>query len=112
MVSRLRSLWLYIRKHQSLTAVIIIVLTVFALLVRIFGWDWTGFNGGYNQIMTTSVNQGTTITMVRPPERTLWDLLQLLIVPVMLAIGGFWLNQMQKSRDEKATEQRDKSSEH
>jgi len=33
--------------------------------------------------------------------KTLWDWLQLLIVPIILAIGGFWLNQMQKSREQR-----------
>ncbi len=38
--------------------------------------------------------------------KTLWDWLQLLVVPIILAIGGFWLNQLQKSREERTTEQR------
>ncbi len=42
--------------------------------------------------------------------KTLWDWMQILLVPLMLAIGGliggFWFNQIQKNRDERATEQR------
>jgi len=46
-------------------------------------WSWTGFSA-----------------------KTLWDWLQLLFVPIILAIGGFWLNRIQKSREERTTEQR------
>src|SRR6266487_3259812 len=38
--------------------------------------------------------------------KNLWDWLQLLIVPAALAIGGFWLNQIQKDREEQAADER------
>lgn len=41
--------------------------------------------------------------------KTLWDWLQLLIIPLMFAIGGFWFSQIPKSRDERATKQRDRT---
>ena len=34
---------------------------------------------------------------------------KLLLVPFMLAICGFWLNRIQKNREERAIEQRDKT---
>lgn len=43
---------------------------------------------------------------MKPAGKTLWDWLQLLIVPLVLALGAFWLNQIQKDRDQKAAEQR------
>jgi Pentapeptide repeats (8 copies) len=52
---------------------------------------------------------GYRVTWTDFPTKTLWDWMQLLLVPLMLAIGGFWLNQIQKSRDERAIEQRDKT---
>jgi uncharacterized protein YjbI with pentapeptide repeats len=58
----------------------------------LFGLDWTGFNGGYNQITTTSTNHGTTTATVKPPGKTLWDWLQLLIIPVVLAVGALLFN--------------------
>ncbi len=71
----------------------------------------TGFDG-YNKISTatdySSSPPKVTTTIEYQPGKTLWDWLQLLIVPLVLAIGGFWLNQIQKSREEKATEQRTK----
>ena len=97
------------RKNKQLlitvTVVIIVLIVAFALAVYKFGWDWIGFNGGYGQITTTSTSQGTTTAKVKPPGKTLWDLLQLLIVPIVLAVGGFWLNQIQKSREQRTTQQ-------
>ena len=37
--------------------------------------------------------------------KTGWDWLQLLIIPIILAIGGFWLNQVQKRREERITQE-------
>jgi hypothetical protein len=103
-----RWLWKYIKQHPLLTRGIIIALIVFSLAVWVFGWDWTGLNGGYSQSTTTSTSHGTIITTEKPPGKTLWDVLQLLIVPILLVVGGSWLNQIQKTREENTTEQRAK----
>ena len=92
-----------------LVAIVAVVAFIFA--VRTFGWDWTGFTAGASQITTTSTSHGTTTAIVKPAGKTLWDWLQLLIVPLVLTVGAFWLNQIQKSREEKTTEQRAKSEE-
>src|SRR6266516_2082501 len=92
----LPSWWQNIRQHRYIFIggiVGLLVLAAFALAVMLFDWDWTGF---------TSMTGPT----VHPneqyrPAKTLWDVLQLLIVPVILAIGGFWLSQIQKDREQK-----------
>src|SRR5205814_6671660 len=43
---------------------------------------------------------------VLPSAKTLWEWLQLLIIPLVLAVGGFWFSQIQKDREQKAAEQR------
>jgi hypothetical protein len=48
-----------------------------------FEWKWTGF-----------------------PKRTPWDWLDLLIIPVVLAIGGYWFNRQQQSREFAIAERR------
>jgi hypothetical protein len=85
--------------------VIIVILIAFTLAVYSFGWDWLGFNGGVSKV--TKAPQGTIIEY--SPGKTLWDWMQLLIVPIVLAVGGFWLNQIQKSREESTTERRAKA---
>lgn len=92
-------------QQHPFVAIDIIVLSIaflaFALAVRWFGWNWTGFNRYIGPELKPNQQYRS--------EKTLWDWLQLLVIPLMLAIGGFWLNQIQKSRDERATEQRDKT---
>src|SRR5437667_11243925 len=100
--------WQKVRKHRLLTIGIIVALIAFTLAVWMFGWDWTGFNGGYSQITTTSTSHGTTTATVKPPGKNIWDWLQLLIIPFLLAGGGLWFNHIQKSREEKNTAERTK----
>jgi Pentapeptide repeats (8 copies) len=64
-----------------------VVAVLFAAIV-VFGgyyfeWKWTGF-----------------------PKRTPWDWLDLLIIPVVLAIVGYWFNRQQQSREFAIAEQR------
>jgi flagellar basal body-associated protein FliL len=66
---------------------IVVVAVLFAAIV-VFGgyyfeWKWTGF-----------------------PKRTPWDWTDLLIVPVVLAIGGYWFTSSQNQATQAAAEQR------
>jgi hypothetical protein len=47
-----------------------------------FGWKWTGF------VKDASFH-----------KRTLWDWLQLLIIPAVLAGGGLWFNRQQREQE-------------
>jgi flagellar basal body-associated protein FliL len=78
------------------TIIILVVLIAFALAVFLFGWDWTGLGPYTPPTKNNNFQRG----------KTLWDWLQLLIVPIMLVIGGFWLNQIQKSREEESAKKR------
>jgi hypothetical protein len=66
--------------------VVLLALLVLIILGYILDWPWVGLRGV-----------------------TLYSWLQLLIIPIVLAIGGFWFNQIQKDREQKATEQRAKT---
>ena len=55
----------------------------------LFKWHWTG-------LPRTNVPSNTQ------PGKTLWDWLDLLIVPAVLAIGGYWFNSQQNARRAKA----------
>jgi ABC-type nickel/cobalt efflux system permease component RcnA len=114
MRARLRSRWQKMKdsvtSYQTMTALVIVwyvmvveeikplmkplvIIAIIALSVGLvlfvhigYGLTWTGFS-----------------------TKTLWDWMQILLVPLMLAIGGFWFSQVQKSRDERAAAQRDKT---
>jgi hypothetical protein len=49
----------------------------------LFGWKWTGL-----------------------PKRTLWDWLQLLIIPGVLAGGGLWFNRQQREQELQTADRR------
>ena len=55
MGAKFRSWWQQIKQHPFIVAGIIVVLfalIAFTFAVITFGWDWTGFNGGYSKITT------------------------------------------------------------
>src|SRR6266849_2526600 len=73
MVSKLRSWWQKTSKTLDAvimsSLVILLVLLVLIILGYIFNWPWTDIHG-----------------------RTLYDWLQLLIIPAVLAVGGYLFN--------------------
>ncbi len=91
MISKMHSWWKNI-KQQPLAAAVIIIVGVLgiALIVIIFlgywlNWDWTGL-GPYNPpTKDNSFQRG----------KTLWDWLQLLIIPLVIAAGTLWFNARQ-----------------
>ena len=88
MGARFRWLWQQIKQHRvTILVVAIILIVAISLIIVGYRFDWTGFNGNNKS------------------GKTLWDWMQLLIIPIMFAIGGFWLNQIQKSREQRTTQQ-------
>src|SRR6266567_8757573 len=109
MSAKLRSWWEQIKQRRVAIGIVGIVLAVgIALIIAGYWFDWAGFNG-YNQVTITHIISGpsagtVTRTEAYQPGKSLWDWLQLAIIPVALAIAGFWLNRIQKDRDQKAEE--------
>lgn len=60
-----------------MTVAVISLIALFVFGVLRFGWGWTGF-----------------------PTKTLWDLMELLIVPAVLAFGAFWFNREQRNSEQ------------
>ncbi len=84
-----------------------IVLVILGVLVAIgYRLEWTGFGDSVREV-------GKDKDLRR--AKTLWDWMQLLVVPAALAIGGFWLtHRAQKQRDkenEDAQKRRDAENE-
>jgi Pentapeptide repeats (8 copies) len=92
-------LWWQRIKHPVRLAVIIgatmlgIALLVVLVLGYIFNWSWTGLGPYIPPTKDSNFLRG----------KTLWDWLQLLIVPLVLAVGGFWLSQMQKTTEQRSS---------
>jgi Pentapeptide repeats (8 copies) len=94
MIARFRSWWQNIKLHRVaigvVTIVLVVVIVVIALIIAVVLSNATGFNG-YNKVTIAhtinGTNAGTVIrTEEQQPGKTLWDWLQLLIIPLVLAI--------------------------
>jgi hypothetical protein len=59
----------------------------------LLGWDWTGFSA-------TTTNPPAPLAPEYRPARTLWDWLELLIVPVVLAIVAFMFNRAERRNEQ------------
>jgi Pentapeptide repeats (8 copies) len=109
MGNMLRDEWQKIKQHRIAIKITTLILLI-AILLIVMGYhiDGIGFNGGTSVTIATTTGSTASITRtVNPqPGKTLWDWLQLLIIPVVLAIGGFWLNQIQSSREERTMARR------
>jgi uncharacterized protein YjbI with pentapeptide repeats len=105
MRARLYSWWQ--KKTKPLDAVItsfitvLITLTILSILGYLFHWDWTGLP------QYTSPPHPNNINFL--PGKTLWDWLQLLIIPAVLAIGGYLFNYTASRNEREATKQRDQT---
>lgn len=117
MGARFRSRWQKIRKPLEIAVVstlpvIVVVLFVLIILGYIFHWDWTGLNG-YNNVLTateiTASPQKITRTIAYQPGKTLWDWLQLLIIPAVLAVGGYVFNYTISKNEQQSTQVRDQT---
>jgi uncharacterized protein YjbI with pentapeptide repeats len=87
-----RSWWQKIKQHLiTILIVAIILVVVIALIIVGYRLDWTGFNGSNKS------------------GKTLWDWLQLLIIPAVLAITALLFNMATSRNEQRLTIQRDKT---
>src|SRR5258708_2520736 len=90
MAAGFRSWWENIRKPRDavLITLLVVLITLFVviLLGYTFHWDWTGLS-----------------------QKTLWDWLQLLIIPAVLAVGGYLFIYTASRNEQRATDQRAQS---
>src|SRR5688572_26028018 len=69
---------------------------VIVVLVGGYYWEW-----GWTGLPRRKVEPEGIMAM-----KTLWDWQELLLVPLALALAGWWLNRVQKKRDQKSEERR------
>src|SRR5437588_5003618 len=89
MRARFRSWWQKIKQHLVTILIIAIILVVtIALIIIGYRSDWTGFNGNNKS------------------GKTLWDWLQLLVVPLVLALVALLFQGATTRREHQITQQR------
>jgi hypothetical protein len=59
----------------------------------LLGWNWTGFGA-------TVITPPAPLEPEYRPARTLWDWLELLIVPVVLAVGAYLFNRAERRNEQ------------
>src|SRR5215213_8284559 len=85
--------WRRARRRVGWAGGMILTLVVLVVLIRLgYAYRWTGF-GQYK------VNGEVQ------PFKTLWDWLDLLIVPIVLAIGGYLFTRSESQRTQEAADQ-------
>ena len=84
-------------KRRLSVGVGIVMLVAVAIILGFLGYGpaWTGFGE-----RTVPVGRGEAVF----PAKTLWDWMQLLVVPLALAAGAYWLNRVQSERERRAQE--------
>lgn len=92
-------------KKKTRLWLIIGILLVTAFFIAISWISGTGLNG-YTTITTATTIHGVTQTTTYQQGKTLWDWLQLLIVPAVLAGVALRFNHAQHRNELRATEQR------
>ena len=114
MGARLRSWWQQIKQHRVAIGVVGVgLVAVIMLFIVSYLFDWTGFNG-YNKVTIAHTISGTnagTVTKTEEyqPGKTLWDWLQLLIIPAVLAVGGYLFNYTTSKNEQQSTQLRDQT---
>jgi uncharacterized protein YjbI with pentapeptide repeats len=76
------------------SGIIVFTLGVLLILIRSgYAYRWTGFGQ-------------SKVTNAVQPYKTLWDWLDLLIIPIVLAVGGFLFNRSENQATQSAAERR------
>jgi len=108
-MGRLRSWWRCIRKHWKVATIIALVIAAMAFIFIESLINGTGFNGYYATSTTRTIRGSLptiTSTETYQPGKTLWDWLQLLIVPIVLALGATLFNRAITHNEQKIADQR------
>jgi uncharacterized protein YjbI with pentapeptide repeats len=94
MRAKLRSWWKKIKQHWvAIVVVAIALVAVIVLIVLAYKFDWTGFNSHIGPKLDQNQQYR--------PEKTLWDWLQLLIIPLVLAVGALLFNRANSRTEQK-----------
>src|SRR6266699_3076249 len=90
MLKRLRSWWKNTSKTLDVVVILMLVVLLAVIVVSILGYaynlNWSGLHG-----------------------KTFWDWLQLLIIPAVLAVGGYLFNYTTGRNEQKAAQVRDQT---
>jgi len=100
----MRRLYVALRQHTRAALVattLLLLLAVVLSLAGVIAWpQWTGFGA------ESGPTNGIHVSVVQY-QRTLWDWLQLLGVPLAVAVAAWYLNMVQQRREERLANRRE-----
>jgi uncharacterized protein YjbI with pentapeptide repeats len=110
MVSKDRSWWQKAIKALIVVAIIAAIAVAVVLIYAVVRFYGTGFDG-YNKITTAHTiggpSSGAVIrTEEYQPGKTLWDWMSLLLIPVILALVGFFFIRTERRNEQAIAKQR------
>src|SRR6266566_3766496 len=85
-------------KQHWVAIVVVVTIAIVAVIVSIvlaYQFDWTGFNSHIGPKLDQNQQYR--------PEKTLWDWLQLLIIPLVLAVGALLFNRANSLTEQKVS---------
>jgi hypothetical protein len=82
------------KQVRRTSPVIVLLLVALFLVVSLLG----GYFGGWDWVGVTAHTVPTPESATYQPSKTMWDWLQLLIVPTVLAAAGLWFTRQQNRR--------------
>jgi uncharacterized protein YjbI with pentapeptide repeats len=99
------------RRYVAITIPTIAIVVVFAALIVLIrvgaSIGWTGFGTSKSTTTTKIFPSGeVTDTTATIPGKTLWDWMDLLLVPIALGVGFWWLNKTEKDTERELAENR------
>ncbi|HVB20435.1 MAG TPA: hypothetical protein VNG51_00630 [Ktedonobacteraceae bacterium] len=90
-----------IKISLPVTITIIASIAGIILIILDIGFYGTGFDPYTRVLLTRTISDTLSRTEESLPGKTLWDWMQLLIIPAVLAIGAFLFSQVQKNNEMK-----------
>jgi uncharacterized protein YjbI with pentapeptide repeats len=90
--------------RPTLVVLILIALVILLVLVAYSDKEWPEWTG-FGRFIDVIENGKGKEAIESQPRKTLWDLLDLLIVPAILAGGAYWLDRSGKRREEYVQDQ-------
>lgn len=92
----------FLQSHwPSILLILGVLLFISLVLGYVFGWEWVGV------VEYTRFVNGELVEIQR--QKTLWDWLDLLIIPAVLAVGAWWLNKTQREAEREEAEKNRKA---
>jgi hypothetical protein len=102
------------KRNRNIGIVLLLIILGAIVVPWLYNQPWSGFGEVQTTTVTTEqisfvTGAKTTMSTVTQPAKSPWDWMELLIVPLILAVAAYWFNHSEHERDNRvAAEQAEK----